>query len=68
MLLCLHLETEENGQAKRAQLELEIRWLEIEADKAVKLRKLEMESQPLLTLWVLPTCLLQHLMSVSVFP
>lgn len=65
VLLCLHLEAEENGQARRAQLELEIRWLEIEADKAVKLRKLEMESQPLLTLWVLPPCLLQHLMSAA---
>ncbi|XP_043954255.1 uncharacterized protein LOC122820728 isoform X2 [Gambusia affinis] len=39
------MEAEEKAQDRRAQLELEIRRLEIEADKAIKLRKLELEAQ-----------------------
>uniref|UniRef100_A0A8C6LK80 Gypsy retrotransposon integrase-like protein 1 n=1 Tax=Nothobranchius furzeri TaxID=105023 RepID=A0A8C6LK80_NOTFU len=39
------MEREERAQAKRLQMELEVRRMEIEADTAVRIRKLELEAQ-----------------------
>lgn len=41
----LELEAQENAQVWRAQFDFELRKLEIEADTAARLRKLELESQ-----------------------
>lgn len=53
-LVQLHLEAEEKAQVRRAQLELEIHCLETEADKGMRLRKLESQPQASSVSAVLP--------------
>lgn len=53
-LVRLHLEAEEKAQVRRAQLELEIHCLETEADKGMRLCKLESQPQASSVSAVLP--------------
>lgn len=53
-LVRLHLEAEEKAQVRRVQLELEIHCLETEADKGMRLRKLESQPQASSVSAVLP--------------